>query len=92
MSEQELELIQKALIIRHNSYISCGSFDDALKITKLLFENQDEAGRFSISSGNKDSEYYILQKIISVKNHLLSWLKVDELLGYVVRIVNCKLT
>ena len=43
---EELELIQKALVIAHNHYVSCGNFDDALKITKLLSENQNEAGCF----------------------------------------------
>ena len=43
---EELELIQKALVIAHDHYVSCGNFDDALKITKLLSENQNEAGCF----------------------------------------------
>jgi len=43
---EELELIQKALVITHDHYVSCGNFDDAFKITKLLSENQNEEGCF----------------------------------------------
>ena len=43
---EELELIQKALVIAHDHYVSCGNFDDALKITKHLSENQNQDGCF----------------------------------------------
>ena len=39
---EELELIQKALVIAHQQYVSWGDFDGALKITRLLAENQDD--------------------------------------------------
>ena len=42
--EEELEEIQKALMISHNYYVSQGRYSDALKITSLLAELQDEDG------------------------------------------------
>ena len=45
--EEELEEIQKALIISHNHYVSHGRYSDALKITSLLAELQDEDGCLS---------------------------------------------
>ena len=51
---EELELIQKALVIAHQHYASWGNFDDALKITKFLSENLDKDGclEFKIKSAN----------------------------------------
>mgnify|MGYP006159622625 CR=1 FL=1 len=91
MENIEFELIQKALVVRHSHLISCGNFDDALKITKILFENQDEEGYFSISSENKSFLNYVLPKIISLKYYFLNWLKFDEIFGCLARIVNYKL-
>ena len=45
--EEELEDIQKALVISHNYYVSQGRYSDALKITSLLAELQDEDGCLS---------------------------------------------
>ena len=45
--EEELEEIQKALMISHNHYVSQGRYSDALKITSLLAELQDEDGCLS---------------------------------------------
>ena len=42
--EEELEEIQKALMFSHNYYVSQGRYSDALKITSLLAELQDEDG------------------------------------------------
>ena len=39
---EDLEIIQKALVIAHQQYVSRGDFDGALKITRLLAENQDD--------------------------------------------------
>ena len=40
--DEDLEIIQKALVIAHQQYVSWGDFDGALKITRLLAENQDD--------------------------------------------------
>ena len=51
---EELELIQKALVIAHQHYASWGNFDDALKITKFLSEYLDTDGclEFKNNSAN----------------------------------------
>ena len=43
---EELEIIQKALVLAHGHCVSCSNFEEALKITKLLSENQNEEGCF----------------------------------------------
>ena len=44
---EELELIQKALVIAHQHYASWGNFDDALKIT-----NENDTWEYSLLNHN----------------------------------------
>ena len=50
--EEELEEIQKALMISHNHYVSQGRYSDALKITSLLAGFQDEDGCLNFTGRN----------------------------------------
>ena len=58
--EEELEDIQKALVISHGYYVSQGKYDDALKITKVIYENLDKDGCFVLTAKNKIVNKYIL--------------------------------
>lgn len=48
--EEESEEVQKALVKSHSYYVSQGKYDDALKITALLFRHQDKDGCFNIKN------------------------------------------
>ena len=76
---EELELIQKALVIAHHHYVSLGNFDDALNITKLLFENQDEAGCFIFSNINENLINYLAPHIMATKSQAGNGANLDEL-------------
>ena len=79
---EELELIQKALVIAHDHYVSCGNFDDALKITKLLSENQNEAGCFIFNKMSKNSYNFLAPVIMEVKSKTGNSLNTDGLPGF----------
>ena len=79
---EELELIQKALVIAHDHYVSCGNFDDALKITKLLSENQNEAGCFIFNKMSENSYNFLAPVIMEVKSKTDNSLKTDGLTGF----------
>ena len=59
--EEELEVIQKALVIAHDYYASRGKYDDALKITKVIYENLDKDGCFVLTAKNKILNNYNTQ-------------------------------
>ena len=79
--DEDLEIIQKALVIAHHHYVSLGNFDDALNITKLLFENQDEAGCFIFSNINENLINYLAPHIMATKSQAGSRVNPDELPG-----------
>ncbi len=79
---EELELIQKALVIAHDHYVSCGNFDDALKITKLLSENQNEAGCFIFNKMNENSYNFLAPVIMEVISKTDNSLNTDGLPGF----------
>ena len=79
---EELELIQKALVIAHDHYVSCGNFDDALKITKLLSENQNEAGSFIFNKMSENSYNFLAPVIMEVKSKTDNSLNTDGLPGF----------
>ena len=83
---EDLEIIQKALVIAHHHYVSLGNFDDALNITKLLFENQDEAGCFIFSDTIENLKKYLLPQKILTKIPAVRWFKIDEILGNISRV------
>ena len=68
------------------NYVSFGNFDDALKITKLLSENQDEAGCFIFSDTIENLNKYLLPQKILSKIHAVRWFKIDEILGNISRV------
>ncbi len=53
---EELELIQKALVIAHQHYASWGNFDEAHKITKFLSEYLDNDGCLEFK--NKSANFF----------------------------------
>ena len=83
--EEELEVIQKALVIAHDYYSSRGKFDDALKISNLLAENQDGDGCFKfvgrIEDLAKDSFYLNSMN----EDQPGSWFELDDALGLIPR-------
>ena len=80
---EELELIQKALVIAHDHYVSCGNFDDALKITKLLSENQNEDGCFIFNRLSENSYKFLTPMKIEEKIQHDSGLNTDGLPGFI---------
>ena len=65
---EELELIQKALVIAHNHYVSCRNFEDALKITKLLSENQNEDGCFIFKRLSENPFNFLSPEQMKIRN------------------------
>ena len=45
---EEMEDIQKALVLAHSHFTSQGKFDDALKISNLLAKNLNKDGNFNL--------------------------------------------
>ena len=64
---EEFEIIQKALVIAHNHYVSCGNFEDALKISNLLSENQDKDGCFIFDKFSANSFKFLSPEQIKVR-------------------------
>ena len=54
--DEDLEVVQKALVIAHQHYASKGDYDEALKITNLLAENLDKGKCFEISVMNENTK------------------------------------
>ena len=59
--DEEIEDIQKALVIAHDYYASRGKYEDALKITKVIYENLDKDGCFVLTAKNKILNNYNTQ-------------------------------
>ena len=78
---EELELIQKALVIAHNHYVSCGNFKYALKITKLLSENQNQDGCFIFNRSSENPYNFLIPMIMEVKSQTDNCLNTDGLPG-----------
>ena len=56
---EDLETIQRALVIAHQYYSSRSSFEEAHNITRLLSENLDKDGALKITCRDTDScPYY----------------------------------
>ena len=51
--EEDLEVMQKALVIAHSYYTSKGNYDDAEKISALLSKNLDEHGCLNLGGRNQ---------------------------------------
>ena len=79
---EELELIQKALVIAHNHYVSCGNFEDALKITKLLSENQNQDGCFIFNRSSENPYNFLAPVIMEIKSKTDNSLNTDGLPGF----------
>jgi len=58
---EESEIIQKSLVIAHEHYASRGKYDDALIITKVIYENLDKDGCFVLTAKNKILNKYNTQ-------------------------------
>ena len=80
---EELELIQKALVMAHNHYVSCSNFEDALKITKLLSENQNEDGCFIFNRLSENSYKFLTPMKIKEINQPDGGLNTDGLPGFI---------
>jgi len=58
---EDLEIIHKSLVIAHQHYASKGKYVDALKITKVIYENLDKDGCFVLTAKNKILNNYNTQ-------------------------------
>jgi len=58
---EDSDIIQKSLVIAHEHYASRGRYDDALKITKVIYENLDKDGCFVLTAKNKILNNYNTQ-------------------------------
>ena len=76
--EEELEEIQKALVISHNYYVSQGRYSDALKITSLLAELLDEDGCLYFEGSNPVISKDSVQQNTTNEANFDNW---TELLG-----------
>ena len=83
--EEELEVIQKALVIAHDYYASRGKYDDALKISDLLAGNQDEDGCFKFVGRNEIQVNDSIQHNNKNEGQPGSWFQLDDALGLIPR-------
>ena len=73
---EDLETIQRALVIAHQYYSSRSNFDEAHNITRLLSENLDKDGALKITCRDTDScPYYNPVEIKAVKRHTNLWFR-----------------
>ena len=72
---EDSDIIQKSLVIAHEHYASRGRYDDALKITKVIYENLDKDGCFVLTAKNKILNNYNTQWNLQLRiDSLLSML------------------
>ena len=83
--EEELEVIQKALVIAHDYYASSGKFEDDLKISDLLAGNQDEDGCFKFVGRNEIKVTDSIQHNNKNEGQPGSWFQLDDALGLIPR-------
>jgi len=81
--EEELEVIQKALVIAHDYYASRGKYDDALKISDLLAGNQDEDGCFKFVGRNEIQVNDSIHQNTMNEGQPGSWFQLDDALGLI---------
>ena len=81
--EEELEVIQKALVIAHDYYASRGEYDVALKITDLLAGNQDEDGCFKFGGRDEILVNNSTQHNTKNEGQQGSWFQLDDALGLI---------
>jgi len=80
---EDFELIQKALVITYNHYISRGNYNDALKITKILSENQNEDGCFNLYRSSENPYNFLTPVIMGVKSQPYGSLNTNDLPGFI---------
>ena len=83
--EEELEVIQKALVIAHDYYSSRGKFEDALKISNLLADNQDGDGCFEFVSRIENLTNGSFHQNTMIEDPPGSWFQLDDALGLISR-------
>ena len=83
--EEELEVIQKALVIAHDYYSSRGKFEEALKISNLLAENQDGDGCFKFVGRNEIQVNDSIRQNTMNEGQPGSWFQLDDALGLIPR-------
>ena len=83
--EEELEVIQKALVIAHDYYSSRGKFEDALKISNLLAENQDGDGCFKFVARIENLSNGSFHQNTMNEDQPGSWFQLDDALGLIPR-------
>ena len=83
--EEELEAIQKALVIAHDYCASRGKYDDALKISDLLAGNQDEDGCFKFVGRNEIQVNDSIKHNTKNEGQPGSWFQLDDALGLIPR-------
>ena len=73
---EDLETIQRALVIAHQYFSSKSNFEEANNITRLLSENLDKDGALKITCRDTDScPYYNPVEIKAVKRHTNLWFR-----------------
>ena len=82
---EDLEIIQKSLVIAHEHYASRGKYDDALKISDLLAGNQDEDGCFKFVGRNEIQVNDSIQHNNKNEGQPGSWFQLDDALGLIPR-------
>ena len=73
---EDLETIQRALVIAFQYYSSRSNFEEANNITRLLSENLDKDGALKFTCRDTDScPYYNPVEIKAVKRHTNLWFR-----------------
>ena len=81
--DEDLEVVQKALVIAHQHYASMGDYDEALKITNLLVENLDKDKCFEIRVISENTNKNLVKENMESKTPTGSWFQFNVALGLI---------
>ena len=81
--DEDLEVVQKALVIAHQHYASMGDYDEALKITNLLVENLDKDKCFEIRVISENTNKNLVKENMESKTPTGSWFQFNVAVGLI---------
>ena len=81
--DEDLEVVQKALVIAHQHYASMGDYDEALKITNLLVENLDKDKCFEIRVISENTNKNLVKENMVSKTPTGSWFQFNAAVGLI---------
>ena len=76
--EEDMEVMQKALVVAHSYHTSKGNYVDAQKISTVLSKNLDEHGCLKLGGGNQLLIEDFIHHVKEMGDQKGSWFQVDD--------------